>query len=56
MLKHTVHSHPDHSQLELALEQLTTLAEQMNEAEKEASKIDKLRELAVNIEGATGVR
>lgn len=42
--------------LELALEQLTALAERMNEAEKEASNVDKLRDLAANIEGASQVR
>ena len=55
LLKHTPSVHPDHAHLEKALSELTTLAEEMNEAEKEATNIDRLKDIAANIDGATDV-
>jgi len=55
LLKHTPSSHPDRPLLSQALDEMTTLAELMNESEQEAHRMDQLREFVSNIEGAPNV-
>ena len=55
LLKQTPQLHPDRQLLSQALEEMTTLAELMNESEQEAHRMDQLREFVSNIEGAPNV-
>ena len=55
LLKHTDHAHPDHAYLEDALEELTILAERVNEAEQRASLFSLQRELMVTVDGLAEV-
>lgn len=55
LLKQTPSSHPDRPLLSQALEEMTALAELMNESEQEAHRMDQLREFVSNIEGAPNV-
>eukprot|EP00794_Sanderia_malayensis_P007578 gene7578-8417_t len=57
MLKHTSPEHPDYGLLQLALEEIKTLAERMNKGEMEADQAEKeaekLRDIEATIEGIT---
>ena len=59
MLKHTSQEHPDYGLLQLALEEIKTLAERMNKGEMEADQAEKeaekLRDIEATIEGITDV-
>jgi len=55
LMKQTPQLHPDRQLLSQALEEMTTLAELMNESEQEAHRMDQLREFVSNIEGAPNV-
>lgn len=51
LLKHTSTSHPDHSPLLQALGELTTLAERVNESQRESHRLERQRELLTSIDG-----
>ena len=59
MLKHTSQEHPDYGLLQLALEEIKTLAERMNKGEMEADQAEKeaerLRDIEASIEGIKDV-
>ena len=55
LLKQTPPAHPDRPLLCQALDEMTALAELMNESEQEAHRMDQLREFVANIEGAPNV-
>ncbi len=56
LLKHTSASHPDHSPLLQALGELTTLAERVNESQRESHRLERQRELLTSIDGLALVR
>lgn len=56
LLKHTDHAHPDHTHLEDALDELTVLAERVNEAEHQSSLFSLQQELLVTVDGLAEVR
>ena len=51
LLKYTGPTHPDHAHLQRALEALTTLAERVNESEREASLLERQKELLAAVDG-----
>lgn len=57
MLKYTPTEHPDYGNLELALDEIKTLADRMNKGEVEADQaerdIERLRDIEQTIEGIT---
>lgn len=57
MLKYTPVEHPDYGNLQLALDEIKTLADRMNKGEVEADQaerdIEKLRDIEQTIEGIT---
>ena len=55
LLKHTAHTHPDHTHLEEALEELTALAERVNEAERQSSLFNLQQELLIMVDGLAEV-
>ena len=56
LLKHTAASHPDHAPLQQALEELTGLAERVNESEREMARMEQQRELLTSVDGLALVR
>lgn len=56
LLKHTSMSHPDHAPLQQALDELTGLAERVNESEREMARMDQQRELLAAVDGLALVR
>ena len=56
LLKHTDHAHPDHAHLEDALEELTILAERVNEAEHQSSLFSLQQEMLITVDGLAEVR
>ena len=51
LLKHTSASHPDHAPLTQALDELTGLAERVNESERGMARTEKQRELLASVDG-----
>lgn len=51
LLKHTSTSHPDHAPLQQALDELTGLAERVNDSEREMARMDRQRELLAAVDG-----
>ena len=51
LLKHTSTSHPDHAPLQQALDELTGLAERVNESEREMARMDRQKELLAAVDG-----
>lgn len=58
-MKHTSAEHPDYGQVQLALEEIKTLAERMNKGEMEADQAEKeaekIRDVEATIEGVSDV-
>lgn len=55
LLKHTNHTHPDHTLLQQALGELTMLAESVNESERERERLDQHKELLSAVDGLSQV-
>ena len=55
ILKHTDQGHPDRTHLEDALEELTALAERVNEAERQSSLFSLQQELLIMVDGLAEV-
>ena len=55
LLKHTAPSHPDHAPLQIALGELTLMAERFNDSEKERERTDHLKDLLGSVDGLTQV-
>ena len=55
ILKHTSQAHPDHAHLEDALEELTALADRVNEAERQSSLFNLQQELLIMVDGLAEV-
>ena len=51
LLKHTTASHPDHAPLKQALDELTGLAERVNESEREMARMEQQKELLTSVDG-----
>lgn len=55
LLKHTAPGHPDHTPLQQALGELTTLAEKVNDSEKERERLGQHKDLLTSVEGLAQV-
>lgn len=55
LLKYTTVTHPDHTQLSEALEEMTALAVKVNENEKKSHLLHQLRELLLTSDGLAEV-